>query len=513
MSKKRVQPYTLLLCSIVLALGVVALVSCGGNSQPTAATTGTINTFLSDPPTCGNLYSDVYVTVTKVQANLNADAGPSDSGWQTLVDLTSTPMQVDLTKLNPSSTANFCGTLFMLGQKVLPPGKYQQLRLYLLANNASSGPSDNACSKGWNCVVPNGSSSTYELQLASQAQTGIKIPSSQISNGGLTVTVGQSVDLNIDINSCSIVRQGNGTYLLKPVLHAGEVSMNTNTISGKVVQGSTGANPGAPIIGAVVMLEQPDPNDATIDRVIMSGVTQQDGTFAFCPLPPSNSSNFDVVVGGPAPQSLTDSTYNPSVVFNVGVGDGTGSIPLFPETGTPSGPATISGQILTSDGSSQPVSGGVQISALQSVTDPSDNSVIKVTVPLFDWTSAPASNVTSAQPPIYTTVDTTSASNGCATGSADCVGYSVSVPASNAAAGDYNSSSGNNVTAPSTSDPVTYYINALADGSSDGLMTCTSLSSSQTSDPVTVTPGGSADQTQSGESSLKFTFSSCSTSP
>ena len=513
MHKSRVQAYPILLFSLILSLGVAALVSCGGSSQPTAATSGTVSTFLSDPPTCTGSFSDVYVTVTKVQANLSATAGPTDSGWQTLIDLTSSPMQVDLMKLNPSATANFCGTLFMLGQKVLPPGKYQQIRLILLANNAASGPSNNACTTGgFNCVIPANSTTPQELQLSSQAQTGIKIPSSQITNGGLTVTAGQSVDLNIDFNSCASVVQGGNTgqYLLKPVLHAGEVTLNTNTISGKVIEGSNAPNPGTPVPGAIVLLEQPDPNDATIDRVIMSGMTQQDGTFAFCPLPPSTSSNFDVVVAGQTTQTValltTTTTYNPSVVFNVPVGGGTGNIPLFAETGTPpAGPATISGQILTSDGGSG-VTGGVEVSALQSVTNPSNSSTINVTVPVVGAASTPAGNLTDSQPPIYTTVTTMPAA-GCATSSADCVGYSLLVPASDAATGVYSSSTGNNVVAPSSTNTAAYTINALADGSSSALMTCTSPSGSQTSSSVNVTPGSTIDQ--SGETTLKFTFSGC----
>src|SRR5262249_33652131 len=149
----------------------------------------------------------------------------NDSGWVTLVDLRGSPKQIDLLSL-----ASTTCVLTQLGStSSLPAGKYQQIRLYLLGNNAASstaGPSSNACgSTGFNCIVPKGAPPQV-LTLSSEAQTGLKIPSGQIADGGLTLTAGQSSDLNIDFDSCaSIVQEGNGRYRLKPVLHAGEVAV------------------------------------------------------------------------------------------------------------------------------------------------------------------------------------------------------------------------------------------------------------------------------------------------
>lgn len=461
-------------------------------------------------------FSHVYVTITKIEANISAT---SNSGWQTLVDLSSDPKQVDLLSLNPSATPNFCGTLYLLGNKALPPGKYQQIRLILMPNTGSV--QNNACSTGVNCVVPASGSSTDELQLSSQAQTGIKIPASQISNGGLTVSAGQSVDFNIDFDTCaSIVQEGTGQYRFKPVLHAGEVTTNTNSISGKVVEGTGAPNAGQGIPNAIVLLEQPDTSTTPpTDRVVQAGLTNSDGTFAFCPIA-SNNSNYDVVVAGTTTQTnsgvTTTTTYNPSVVFNVPIGGGTGSIPLFAETTTGSGtglvttnPATIAGQITTSGTST--VGGDVQLSALQSVTDGSNT--INITVPVLQAASTPTGNVTAnSQPPIYTTVATTSASNGCASGSTDCVGYSIAVPASAAAVGTYDSTNGNNVTAPSSTNSAMYTINGLADGSSnttlnDTLLTCSPTN--ENSSAITVAPGQSVDQNTSGDSSLVLNFTGC----
>jgi hypothetical protein len=495
MKKTRLNTGTILGLSLALSITVAAMISCGSSSTSSnTPTTGTVQTFLSDPPTCSAYYDHVYVTITKVEANISAT---SNSGWQTLVDLTSAPKQVDLMTLNPSATPNFCGTLYLLAQQQLPPGKYQQIRLILLANDAASGPSNNACSAGFNCVVPHGSSTSYELDLSSEAQTGIKIPASQIANGGLTVTAGQNTDFNIDFDSCaSIVQEGNGQYRLKPVLHAGEVSLNNSVISGKAVDSSSGAA----IPNALVLLEQPDPNDATTDRVVMSGMTGSDGSFSFCPLPASNT-NFDIVVAGQVMQSGTvpsTTTYNPTILFAVPIGANVGNIPLYAETATTSlnctvgstCPGTISGQI-TSTNSGTPVAGSVEVSALQSVTNGS--TTIKVTIPVFMATS---------QPPDFTTNSTTPTA-GCATASADCTAYSLSVPASSPAIGTYSTSS-ISFTAPTSTSQASYTVNALADGS-NGLMTCSPTS--MTSNSVTVNSGSTV--TSSSEPTLNFAFTGC----
>src|SRR4029077_18587192 len=79
-----------------------------------------------------------------------------------------------------------------------------------------------------------------ELQLSSQANTGLKIPPGQIAGGPIVVAAGQDVDLNIDFNACaSIVQQGNGVMRLKPVLTAGQVGTNATGISGQILNGAT----------------------------------------------------------------------------------------------------------------------------------------------------------------------------------------------------------------------------------------------------------------------------------
>ena len=386
--------------ALLIAVGFAS--SCQGyhNGGP-SGTTGTVNTSISDPPTCSSTYDHIYITVTKVTANISADAGPDDSGWITLVDLTGGPKQIDLLSL-----ASTTCVLTQLGSTSgLKPGNYQQIRFYLLDNSPASGtatPSSNACgSTGFNCVVPR-SGSPQILRLSSEVQTGIKIPTSQITRGGLTITAGQSSDLDIGFDSCaSIVREGNGKYRLKPVLHAGEISTNNNSISGTIVDQSS-----RPIGGALVLLEQPDSNK--IDRVQVSGLSASDGTFIFCPLSnPAGDTTYDLVVAAQTSSLFVTTTYNTAVVFNVPVGTNVNSVTMIADS-SPSAAGAISGQVTTS-GSGGAVVADVTLSPLQELSGGSAN---QVTIPVFGARS---------QPPVVTTT-------ACPVNSA-CFSYVLLVPA------------------------------------------------------------------------------------
>src|SRR5579859_7314560 len=272
-----------LLLAVVAIFGIAGIiVSCsGGSSSNMVSGMGTVNVSMSDPPSCmppNGQFVHVYVTVRSVQAHISATADDNSPGWQELApQLASAPMQIDLFS-KPQTTC----ILAQLGSASLPAGSYQQIRLLLVSNTAASsaGPSTNACAgNGFNCVVLE-DSTIHELELSSQANTGLKIPSGQIVGGPLQVTAGQSVDLNIDFNACaSIVQEGNGQFRLKPTLTAGQVSANNTGISGKVVDSGTSA----PIAGSVqVAIEQPDPASG-IDRILMQTVADSNGNFNFCP--------------------------------------------------------------------------------------------------------------------------------------------------------------------------------------------------------------------------------------
>ncbi|HEV2493131.1 MAG TPA: DUF4382 domain-containing protein [Terriglobia bacterium] len=459
--------YASLVLVVGALLGLGLLVSCGGGSSTGGGSSmsGTVTTNLSDPPMCsvneGGTFAHVWVTITKVTAHINADAQATDSGWVTLVDLTSAPKQIDLLSL-----ASTTCVLTQLGSTTgLPPGNYQQIRLFLLDNGSSGpAPSPNNCPTGFNCVMmANGPA--VELNLSSEAQTGLKIPPGQIAAGGINIMAGQSADLNIDFNTCaSIVMRSNGGARLKPTLHAGEVSVNGNSISGTVVDSMLKK----PIVGAIVFAEQPSNG---VDRVMMSTVTDAGGNFIFCPLP---AGNYDFVVA-----ALTGGVaYNATVTFQVPLGTaltGNNAIQLVAETGT-TGPGTITGQITTTTGTAA-TAADVTLLALQSAT-PSGGSAIPVTIPVFAGSTAL---------PLPTAAGTCPANTDCAT-------YTLLVPASNPSVGTF--ASGGTTYSTPTAPPILYTIEADATTTAstptaDCNPSTVPISTDNANNPLAVTAGGS----------------------
>ncbi len=457
--KPRFRSYFILGFFLAALVALGFLISCGGGSTPppTSTTTGTVTTSIGDPSTCSppnGPYQAVWVTITKVTANINGDAGSSDSGWVTLVDLTSSPMQVELFSLQQTSLT--C-VLKSLGSTTgLQPGNYQQIRVYLLANdNPVSG---NACTsvRANNCVKAN--DNLMPMLLSSEAQTGIKIPSGQISGGGINLQANQSADININFMACeSLVMQGNGNVRLKPVLHAGEVSLNTDTLAGKVVD----ANSGNPIPNAVVLLELLPSGGSSavlgnVEVVKDSITTDSGGNFFFCGLPPGP---YDVVIAATTWNGTSGVTYNPTVTLGVPLGSNLGSVKLTPETpatgSTLSPPATVSGQITTTSAASgaTPASTDntaavVSLTALQTT---GGSTAVFVVVPIFSSTPAP--------PNVTTVAGTTSAP--CPAGT-DCANYSLDLPGSNPVVGTFSSSSSGTAYGPPAPNPAVYWILATA---------------------------------------------------
>jgi hypothetical protein len=440
-----------LFLAVVAIFGIAGIiVSCSGgssNSMSTSSSMGTVNVSMSDPPSCmppNGQFTHVFVTVRSVQAHISASATDDSPGWQELApQLANAPMQIDLFS-KPQTTC----ILAQLGSASLPAGSYQQIRLLLVSNTAASsaGPSTNACAgDGFNCVVLE-DSTIHELELSSQANTGLKIPPGQIVGGPLQVTAGQSVDLNIDFNACaSIVREGNGKFRLKPTLTAGQVSANNTGISGKVVDSGTSA----PIAGNVqVAIEQPDPTSG-IDRILMQTVADSNGNFNFCPLP---TGMFDIVVVAIGPANMP---YNATTVLNVPNGTNLGAVLLIAEVGA-TAPAVFQGFVTATNGAA----GGlidVSLSALQTVPTGA-TTTLQITIPLQ---TIPA---TTTSPEVDSTgLVSVSASTSCPTGApanANCAQYTLVVPASNPSVGIF-SSSGFKYSTPPTGD-VLFTVDARA---------------------------------------------------
>lgn len=483
---------SVLLGSLTIVVALI-VISCGGGPAPMQSlASGTVTVSISDPPSCAaptgatpattppGAFSDVWVTIVSVKAHISATADPASSGWQELApQLNSAPMQVNLLKLPAQGQC----LLAQLGSAELPAGDYQQIRLILLANGATSTPpSSNACAQlgnVFNCAQ-NGSG-LHELKLASEAQTGLKIPPGQMMGGPLHVAAGQSVDLNIDFDACSSITP---SFTLKPALTAGVVSPNMTGIAGQIVDSVTSK----PIVGATVTLQSPDMTG--VDRVVAAPkVTDSTGHFRFCPLP---GQAFDVVV-----DAMTSSTaYDATAIFNVTGGTDLGAIPLVAETpatsGASTGPGTIQGTITAINGTAG-ASIDATLSALQTVMVSGASHTI--TVPLF-------ANSTSS-------VSITS-STSCPTGApkgAFCGTYTLIVPASNPEVGTFSAGKVT-FTAPATGD-VLYTVEADATNPTTNAAMCSPSSQTATKDtstppaPLRVTPGATTN-------AAEIDFSGCS---
>lgn len=424
-------------CKVFLAVGALLagafFVACSsGNPVSTGGSgTGMATVSISDPATCAGPsgpFAHVYVTITDVRANLSGGAGDNDAGWTDLTpSLSSQPKQIDL--LGQANNQCFLATLGDAQQ--LQAGKYQQIRLILAPNNAQV--ANNMCNGSANCVVLSSDGSVHPLLLSSESKTGLKIPSGQIAGGGFNIEEGKTEDLNIDFNTCaSIVREGNGQFRLKPVLHAGEVSTTSTSINGRVLDHVTGN----PINGDVlVALEQKDASG--VDRIVMSTLAKADGSFVFCPIP---AGSYDIVI---VAERVDGTAYQPAIVTGVTNGETTGTASLNAGITGIQGAASFSGSVTSQNSSHAGTVADIQLSALETVGNSGT-----FTIPLLP----------NAQQPSATLAVETATSSSCPTGTA-CVNYSMLLPAGGPYIGAYSASG---ATLAQSSPLGTYVIDGLA---------------------------------------------------
>lgn len=186
--------------------------ACNTNSGPG---TGTMQVSLTDAPAN---YEQVNIEIRQVLVNKDEDAEePEDgeegeneedngddeeNGWYSIMD--------DSITVNLLDYQN--GAVLDLGEVELEAGQYNQVRLMLGDNNT---------------VVIDGE--TYNLTTPSAQQSGYKL----LVNA--TVEEDQVYELVIDFDaSQSIVKTGNGNYILKPVLRTVDLQ-EQGSISGTVL--------------------------------------------------------------------------------------------------------------------------------------------------------------------------------------------------------------------------------------------------------------------------------------
>lgn len=454
----------------MLFVGCMTFGCNSGSNTPSTPQVTTVKTTISDPAACqtpNGEFAHVYVTVTDVQASTNGNAGPGDSSF---VDLTPTlkagaPMQIDL--LGQANNNCFLASLGSTSE--LPAGNYQQLRIMLAPDSAAGAVAQNACGSFANCVILS-DGSTHDLALSSEAKTGLKIPSGQIENGQFVVGTGQTEDLDIDFNTCSsIIKEGNGQYRLKPVLHAGEVSTTSTSINGTILSSQTNK----PIVGGTVVVAVEQMDQSGVDRVLMTTIADPvTGGFVFCPL---MAGTYDIVAVGVDGNGVA---YSAGVETGLQPGNAAGNIPLVPSAVQ----ATINGLITTQNGASGATSADVRVSTLQQATA----SGLLITVPLL-----PAQNPTAGE---YETATGSS----CPAGT-DCTSYTLQVPASWPNTGAYAPTGA--LFTQAIALPVTDSIGVRAENT-DGTPDCSTseirittmipggVGSGIPQGPLTLTPGG-----------------------
>ncbi|MGE5112978.1 MAG: DUF4382 domain-containing protein [Acidobacteriaceae bacterium] len=424
---------TVSVLSLVVVFAVIGgLVACS-NGGGSASTTGKVTVSLSDPPTCASPngpFDSVFVTIQDVQIHQSASAGPNDSGWVDLTpNLKNSPQQVDL--LGIANNQCFLATL---GSNTdLQAGSYQQIRVILSNTPPVSGASNPCGGNNANCVILHSDGSQHPLDLSSETQTGIKIPSGQLTGGKFTIAAGETKDLNIDFDACaSIIAESNGHYRLKPVLHGGEMSLTSAPVSGTLVD-SVSLNPVAGATG-VVALESKD--SSGIDRVVIqASIDPNTGNFVLCPVP---DGTYDVVAVMVGP---TGTAYAATITTGVQRGVTLGKIPMVAQGGGNTANASIQGTVTSTTGSAA-TSADVTLFAMQQVM--LNGSNVNVIIPLAQQSAATAS------------ITTTSGSCG---SNLDCMNYTLAVPAMWPNIGAANS---NSYTQDTTTTPIKYSVGGTA---------------------------------------------------
>ena len=253
--------------ALVVAAATAGLAACGGGGGSSEAVQqqGTLRVSLTDSPSCG--YSNVFVTVEKVRVHQSASANDAASGWSEIV--LSPAKRVDVLTLTN-------GVLEGLGQLPLTAGQYQQVRL-VLAENGSGAPA--------NALRLEPTGPDIALATPSGQQSGLKLIRP------FTVEPNRVSDLILDFQVCdSIVRRGNGTYALKPVIQILE-AVNVAAIVGNVGAAHV-PNAGTGQEGALVTAQK----DGVVLRATVPNAV---GEFTLAYLDPTKSP-YDIVFTQPS---------------------------------------------------------------------------------------------------------------------------------------------------------------------------------------------------------------------
>ncbi len=171
----------------------------GGGNSIVSSGQGTLRVSITDAPS--QEYKEINVTISGVRVHMSADAGTAEAGWSELT--LQSPVRINLLDLQG-------GVLQELGLLPLEAGHYQQIRLMVVPNSGTEPPFNNSV------VYPqDGTDVEMPLTIPTEDTTGIKVVHQ------FTAEDGKTVDLVLDLDGKkSVVAQGNGKFMLKPVIKA-----------------------------------------------------------------------------------------------------------------------------------------------------------------------------------------------------------------------------------------------------------------------------------------------------
>ena len=226
----------------LLVAGILGLSSCSDDDSNASAEAGTSNMtvrMVDAPGDYDNVFIDVEGVVVKYNDDFNEEAYDDDYVFvDGEFELDTDDEVYDLLELTGGAYA-------ILADEDIPAGAISQVRLVLGDDNT---------------VVVDGE--TYPLQTPSAQQSGLKVQFNQTLEAGVFYTV--VLDFNVEE---SIVEQGNGGYLLKPVIRASAIE-------------ATGV-----IAGSLLPLNVPATITAEGEGVVVSTNVSSDGDFALNGLP------------------------------------------------------------------------------------------------------------------------------------------------------------------------------------------------------------------------------------
>ncbi len=298
------------------ALSVLAA-GCGGGSSGNSGssmmnTPGVANVSVTDAP--GD-YDNVWVTVAAVWFHTSNTAGPDDPGWVKIS--LAAPVTVDLLTLQNGNMSQ------MFANMQPPSGTYQQIRVFLVAPDASLTASASTAKLTYNDQVnyqdANDTEQSAPLELINPSKGIALYGTFTIANGG-TVNLALDFDVNRDVLPFFAGTQQD--YVLKPRLayfdlsHVGAITGSVNCANLLAAGGNGFA------YNLVIKAEMPSTtgNYDVVDREtgIKADIAGNSCTFTLFPvhIPQGGSTtNYDVLIRGRGMETM--------IVQNVPVNVGT----------------------------------------------------------------------------------------------------------------------------------------------------------------------------------------------